>query len=152
LIRGAQRHLPMRSRAVLYSIAALLAVAGLAVATYLTVGHLTGATLVCGTSIECAAVLRSAYSQIGPVPVAALFAVGYFAAFTFATYAVFGSRRAARYLRMAVWLLFAASLWSLFVQAVLVRGFCRYCVGAAAITLVLTALVVASREDARTEN
>ena len=49
--------------------------------------YLAGETAVCGGSHDCFKVLGSVYSHIGRIPVAALGALGYFSAFSFATFA-----------------------------------------------------------------
>ena len=54
-----------RFRTILYTIVAIVAVAGLADATYLTVQALTGETLSCGGSPDCFRVLGSSYAQAG---------------------------------------------------------------------------------------
>ena len=43
-----------------------------------------------------------------------------------------------------VGVLFAATLWFLYVQAFILHAFCRYCLFSAAITFLLMGLVVAS--------
>jgi uncharacterized membrane protein len=77
-----------RFRIVLYILTALFALAGMADAIYLTIQHLTGESLACGTG-DCGKVLGSAYSAIGPVPLAALGALAYFTVFSCATLAMF---------------------------------------------------------------
>lgn len=136
---------PAQSRGVVivYTVAALLALAGLADATYLTVLHLTGATAACGGSADCSKVLGSSYASIGRVPLAGLGALGYFAAFSFATFAAFGSPRARKFFTLVVGGMFLATLWLLYVQAFVVHAFCRYCLLSAAITFLLAGLVVA---------
>src|SRR4029077_8346080 len=79
---------------ILYTIAALICLVGLAEATYLTVMNLTGETAVCGGSNSCFEVLGSKYAKIGGIPVAGFGAVAYFSAFSFATFAAFGYKRA----------------------------------------------------------
>jgi uncharacterized membrane protein len=76
-----------RFQLVLYIIAALLALVGLAEATYLTALYLTGETAVCGGSASCSQVLGSAYARIAGIPVSGLGALAYFTAFSFATFA-----------------------------------------------------------------
>ena len=78
-----------RSRIIPYAVAAFISLAGLADATYLTVQSLTGETLVCGGSADCFRVLGSAYARIAGIPVAAFGVVGYFGAFSLATFAAF---------------------------------------------------------------
>ena len=53
-----------RVRVALYTIAAIVSLAGLADATYLTVQALTGETLTCGGSPDCFRVLGSAYARV----------------------------------------------------------------------------------------
>ena len=133
-----------RAQVIVYGVAALLAMAGLADATYLTVQFLSGETAVCGGSADCFRVLGSVYSKIGRVPVSGLGAIAYFATFTFATFAAFGYARARRFFAIMVWTMFAATLWFLYVQAFLLHAFCRYCLFSAAIVFLLTGLVVAT--------
>src|SRR6187431_2427166 len=76
-----------RARVILYSIAALFCLAGLADATYLAVMAFTGETAACGGQAGCSEVLGSAYAKLAGIPVAAFGVLGYFTAFTFATFA-----------------------------------------------------------------
>lgn len=131
-----------RAPVVVYTVAALLSLVGLADAIYLTVQALTGETLTCGGSPDCFRVLGSAYARVAGMPVAALGAGAYFGAFGLATFAAFGSRRAGRLFAGLVALMWAATLWFLFVQAFLLHAFCRYCLFSAAVTFVLASLVV----------
>jgi uncharacterized membrane protein len=129
---------------VLNTIAAFIALAGLADATYLAVIALTGETAACGGSTGCFEVLGSAYARIAGIPVAILGALGYFAAFTFATFAGFGYRHARGLFTWTVWAMFAMTLWLLYVQAFVLHAFCRYCLFSAAFTFLLAGLVVAN--------
>jgi len=133
-----------RVRTILYSVAACFAVAGLADATYLSVLALSGETAACGNSTGCFEVLGSPYAKVASVPVAALGVLGYFSAFTCATFAAFSYLRARTFFNLTVYLLFAATLWLLYVQAFLLHAFCRYCLFSAATSFLLMGLVVAS--------
>lgn len=133
-----------RATIILYALVALISLAGLADATYLTVQNLRGETAVCGGSADCFRVLGSAYSKIGGIPVAAIGSVAYFAVFTFATFAAFAYRRAHVFLAVTVSIMFLATLWFLSVQAFILHSFCRYCLFSAAITFLLTGLIVAT--------
>jgi len=135
---------PSRGQIILYSIAALFCLFGLADATYLTVLALTGEAAACGGQAGCQEVLGSAYARIGSFPVAAFGVAGYFTAFTFATFAAFNYTRARTFFALSVGALFAATLWLLYVQAFLLHAFCRYCLFSAAICFLLMGLVVAS--------
>jgi uncharacterized membrane protein len=86
-----------RSQIVIYSIVALISLAGLADATYLAVQALTGETMVCGGSPDCFKVLGSPYARIGGVPLALVGAVAYFSVFSFAILAAFGYARVRRF-------------------------------------------------------
>ena len=131
-----------RPQIILYSVAAVLAVIGLAEATYLTVINLLGETAVCGGSPDCFRVLGSVYAKVGRIPVAGLGALAYFTAFSFATFAAFGYARARTFFFAVVVAMFAATLWLLYVQAFLLHAFCRYCLFSAALIFLLAAIVV----------
>jgi uncharacterized membrane protein len=131
-----------RVRIILYTIAACLAITGLAEAIYLTVMNLTGETALCGESADCFKVLGSAYARLGRLPVAGLGALAYFTAFSCAVYAAFGYIRARILFTVVVSLMFLTTLWLLYVQASLLHAFCRYCLFSAALIFMLTAIVV----------
>jgi uncharacterized membrane protein len=131
-----------RSRIVPYAVAALISLAGLADATYLTMQYLTGETLVCGGSADCFRVLGSGYARIAGIPVSAFGVLGYFGAFSLATFAAFGYVRARKFFTVTIWAMFAVTLWFLFVQAFVLHAFCRYCLFSAALVFVLAAMVV----------
>ncbi len=132
-----------RFRIILCVVAALVALAGLADATYLTVQALTGETLICGGSPDCFKVLGSAYARIGSIPVAALGAVAYFSAFSFAVFAAFGYRRSQLFLGLTIAVMFLATLRFLYLQAFVLHAYCRYCLFSAAVTFLLAGLVIA---------
>jgi uncharacterized membrane protein len=134
---------PSRARIIFYTIAALIALAGLGEATYLTVIYFAGETAVCGGSESCFEVLGSKYAKIGRIPVAGVGAVAYFSAFSLATFAAFGYARAQKLFTLLVGAMFAATLWLLFVQAFLLHAFCRYCLFSAAIIFLLAGLAIA---------
>ena len=134
-----------RSQIVVYTLAALISLAGLADATYLTVQALTGETMVCGGSPDCFKVLGSPYARIGGVPLALVGAVAYFSVFSFAVLAAFGYARVRRFLLLTVGSMFAVTLWLLYTQAFILHAFCRYCLFSAAMVFLLAGLIVASR-------
>jgi uncharacterized membrane protein len=150
--KPSQTKAPSRGRVVLYSIAALFCLCGLADATYLTVLALTGETAACGGQTGCFEVLGSAYAKIGGIPVAAFGVAGYFTAFTCAVFAAFNSPRARKFFALTVGALFVATLWLLYVQAFLLHAFCRYCLFSAAITFLLMGLVVAAPSPQTSRN
>jgi len=132
-----------RFRTIIYIAAALVSLAGLADATYLTVQALTGETLGCGGSPDCFKVLGSSYARIAGIPVASLGVLAYFSVFTFATFAVFGYIRARIFLILTIGAMFLGTLWLLYVQAFLLHAYCRYCLFSAATTFLLAGLAIA---------
>lgn len=138
-----------RFRTILYTVIAIVALAGLADATFLTVQALTGETLSCGGSPDCFRVLGSSYAKIGRVPVALLGAFAYFCVFTFAIFAAFGYARARTFLIPTIGAMFLATLWFLYVQAFLLHAYCRYCLLSAAMTFLLTGLLIAAPPQRR---
>src|SRR6187551_2983048 len=132
-----------RFRTIVYSAVAIVAVVGLADATYLSVQALTGETLTCGGSPDCFRVLGSSYAKLGGIPVAMLGALAYFTAFTFATFAAFGYTRAPKFLVLIAGCMFLSTLWLLYVQAFLLHAYCRYCLFSAAITFLIAGLLIA---------
>lgn len=132
-----------RFRTILYTVVAIVAVAGLADATYLAVQALTGETITCGGSPDCFRVLGSSYAKLGGVPVAMFGALAYFTVFTFATFAAFGYLWAPRFLALITGAMFLMTLWLLYVQAFLLHAYCRYCLFSAAITFLIAGLLIA---------
>src|SRR5262249_49899975 len=122
---------------ILYAAVAIVAVAGLADAPYLTVQALTCGALSCGGSAGCFWVLGSSYAKVGGIPVALIGALAYFSVFTFATFAAFGYARAGKFVAIMVSMMFLATLWLLYVQAFLLHAYCRYCLFSAAITFLI---------------
>jgi uncharacterized membrane protein len=131
-----------RLRVILYTVAAIVSLAGLADAAYLTVQALTGEILVCGGSPDCFRVLGSSYARVAGIPVAAFGSLAYFGAFSFATFAAFGYERARTFFAILVWALVGVTLWLLYVQAFLLHAFCQYCLFSAALVFMLAASVV----------
>ena len=135
-------HEKLRNR--LYSVAAIVALFGLADGIYLTVEHVTGRTAECIASSGCQDVLSSQYAAIGPVPLAALGALAYFTAFSIALLAAFGFARCRSLFALLVALMFAITLWLFYLQAFVLHAFCDYCLFSAGVTTVLTGIAVAN--------
>jgi uncharacterized membrane protein len=127
---------------IVYSIVALLALAGLADALYLTVLDLTGQAAACGGSTSCSEVLSSKYSHLGSVPVAALGLLAYFTVFSCAVLVLFGQGNARLVLNLTVTLMFLGTLWFVYVQAFILHQYCRYCLLSAALTFFLAGLLI----------
>src|SRR6267378_2488124 len=125
-----------------YLIAAVLSLVGLADAIYLTVQHLTGQSLRCTIISGCSEVLSSPYAQIGSIPLATVGAFAYFTVFSLSILAAFGYRFARPLLMALMAVMFLMTIWLLYLQAFVIRHFCQYCLLSAAVTIVLTGLLV----------
>lgn len=135
---------PGRGQIVALSGMALIALGGLADATYLTVAHLAGDDSVCGPSAGCAQVLGSAYAAIGEIPTAAFGVLAYFTVFACAVCAAFGYHRARSVLNFTVAAMLLATLWFLYLQAFVLHAFCPFCLLSAALTFLLSGLALAT--------
>jgi len=127
-----------------YFIAALVSLIGLGDAIYLTVQHITGASLRCTIISGCSEVLSSPYAQVGPVPLAAVGAAAYFVVFSLAILAAFGYPLVKLLLKILIALMFLTTLWLLYLQAFVIHHFCQYCLLSAAVTTALTLIVFLS--------
>ena len=135
----------------LYLIAAIVSLIGLGDAIYLTIQDITGESLRCTIISGCSEVLSSKYAHVGPVPLAAIGAFAYFVFFSLAVLAAFGYGFLRPLLLILVSFMFLATLWLLYLQAFVIGHFCQYCLLSAAVTIILTVLVImASRLSPRT--
>ena len=128
---------------VFYWILAIIALLGLADATFLTVAHLSGDDAVCGSSTGCSTALGSPYAAIKGIPTAAFGAVAYFTVFSLAVLAAFGYTWARGFIVVLVATMLLASLYFLYLQAFVLHAFCPFCLFSAAMTFLLTGLLVA---------
>jgi uncharacterized membrane protein len=128
----------------LYFVASIVALLGLADGIYLTVEHVTGRTAECIASSGCQDVLSSKYAAIGPVPLAAIGAFAYFTVFSAALLSAFGYRKCGPFFALVVGIMFATTLWLLYLQAFVLHAFCDYCLFSAGVTTVLTGIVIAN--------
>jgi uncharacterized membrane protein len=131
-----------RRRTWLYSVAAVLSLFGLADAIYLTIEHVTGQSVRCTIVAGCSEVLSSSYAVVGGFPLALIGAVAYFSVFSLATLAAFGYRLAGGLLTLQVAGMFLMSLWLVYLQAFVIHAFCQYCLFSAAITVLLTIVII----------
>jgi len=131
-----------RFQVVLYAAAAIVSLAGLADALYLTVEHLSGRSVRCTVISGCSEVLSSSYATIGGIPLAAVGAAAYFVVFSLATLAAFKYSFAGKFLSVVVGLMFLTTLWLLYLQAFVIRHFCQFCLLSAAVTITLTVIVL----------
>ena len=134
-----------------YLIAAIVSLIGLGDAIYLTIQDITGESLRCTIISGCSEVLSSKYAHVGPVPLAAIGAFAYFVFFSLAVLAAFGYGFLRPLLLILVSFMLLTTLWLLYLQAFVIGHFCQYCLLSAAVTIILTVLVImASRLNPRT--
>src|SRR5437762_3496661 len=131
-----------KRRVILYSVAALVSLIGLADAIYLTIEHVTGQSVRCTITSGCSEVLSSPYAVVRGVPLALVGAVAYFTVFALATLAVFQYKLVDRLLTFVVLLMFLTTLWLLYLQAFVIRHFCQYCLLSAFVTTTLMVIIL----------
>jgi len=131
-----------KRRVILYSVAALVSLIGLADAIYLTIEHVTGQSVRCTITSGCSEVLSSPYAVVRGFPLALVGAVAYFTVFALATLAAFQYKLVDRLLTFIVLLMFLTTLWLLYLQAFVIRHFCQYCLLSALVTITLTVLIM----------
>jgi uncharacterized membrane protein len=133
----------------LFIIIACVALVGLADAIYLTVQHVTGQSVRCTIVSGCSEVLSSSYASFNGIPLALIGAIAYFTVFSLAILAAFSYPLVRKLLVIAVGLMFLTTLWLLYLQAFVIGHFCQFCLLSAAVTIVLTALmIIVSRRTA----
>jgi uncharacterized membrane protein len=130
-----------RRATLLYAIAALVSLVGLADSIYLTVEHLSGRSVRCTLVSGCSEVLSSPYATVRGYPLAAVGAFAYFVVFSLATLAAFGYRSLGKLLAAIVGAMFLTTLWLFYLQAFVIHHFCQFCLLSALVTTTLTILV-----------
>jgi len=133
-----------RQRTLLFAMAALVSLVGLADAIYLTIEHLSGRSVRCTIVSGCSEVLSSEYATVRGIPLAMIGAAAYFTVFSLAVLAGYSYQWAAKLLAAIVGLMFITTLWLLYLQAFVIKHFCQFCLLSALVTFVLTVLVVLS--------
>lgn len=136
----------IRTGAPLYSIiAAIVALGGLGDAIYLTIHHYTAEPVPCGEAFDCGAVLSSQYAEMAGIPLAVFGAAAYFVAFSLALLAAFGNRAAWRFFGIQVVLMALFTSWLVYLQAVVIKAWCQFCLISAAVTFTLLIIALISR-------
>ena len=122
--------------------AACVALAGMAIAGYLTWVHYDGAALVCVAGGGCETVQRSRYAELAGVPVALLGLVAYTVVFALVLRDTPGARLGAAMLAL-VGLVFSAYL--LVLQLAVIDAVCVWCMANDVVIAPLLAIVTALR-------
>jgi uncharacterized membrane protein len=125
-----------------FSLAALIALVGIADALFLTVKHLSGETLRCTVISGCDEVLSSRYATFLGIPLPVLGLTAYFLVFSLAVLAVFGYRFAEKFVVPLVLVMVVMTGWLLYVQAFILEHFCQYCLISAAATIFIAGLIL----------
>jgi len=117
-----------------------IGLAGLGIAGYLTIVHYAGGEPVCAIAHGCATVQKSAYAELGGVPVALLGLLGYVAILTALARDGEHERTAAAFLSLAG---FGFSAWLTYVEVAKLDAICVWCVGSAVCMTLLAGLSAA---------
>ena len=124
---------------------ALVALAGVADAVYLTVHHLTAEPVPCSLISGCETVLTSPYAEISGIPLAAFGAFAYFIAFSLALLTAFGNRMTWMLFGIQVVLMSVFTAWLLYLQGYVIGAFCQFCLISAITTFTMLGIYIASR-------
>ena len=126
----------------LLAVAALLAMTGAGIATYLTVVHLADQPIACSSIGDCELVNSSRYATLAGVPVAVL---GLFAYATMLALIAASWLRRSRELLLAAWGValasFGFSMYLTYVELRVLDAICVYCVASACVATALFALL-----------
>lgn len=125
--------------------AAIVALAGLADAVYLTVHHFTAEPVPCSIIEGCETVLTSPYAEVAGIPLAAFGAAAYFAAFSLALLAAFGNKPMWMLFGFQTTLMAIFTIWLLYLQGFVIGAFCQFCLISAITTFTLFILYNLSR-------
>ena len=125
-------------------LAAIVSLAGVADAAYLTIHHYTAEPVPCSIIEGCEQVLNSPYATIGGVPLAIFGLLAYFAAFSLALLTIFGNRVMWKLFGVQVVIMAGFSAWLIYVQAALIGAFCQFCLLSALITTTLLVIFIVS--------
>ena len=126
-------------------VGAIVALVGLADATYLTIHHLTAVPVPCSIIAGCETVLTSKYAEISGIPLAAFGAAAYFVAFSLALLAAFGNRMMWMLFGIQVILMSIVTVGLLYLQGFVIGAFCQFCLISAATTFAMLIIYIASR-------
>ena len=126
-------------------VGAIVALIGLADATYLTIHHLTAVPVPCSIIAGCETVLTSKYAEIGGIPLAAFGAAAYFVAFSLALLAAFGNRTMWMLFGILVVVMSIFTVGLIYLQAFVIGAFCQFCLISAATTFTMLIVYVVSR-------
>ena len=129
----------------IWIIARITALIGLADATYLTAEHYLGVTPACHIVTGCERVLTSSYAQIGPIPLSALGMLYYGAVIAALLHPHEHIR--GRILILLATLGLLSTLYFMYLQAVVLSAFCLYCLISALTSVILYGLALTTSKQ-----
>jgi uncharacterized membrane protein len=116
----------LKNKLIIYS--TVLAFFGFLDSLYLTILHYKNIIPPCSVHLGCEKVLTSAFSMIGPIPMALFGAVFYLAVILICLLIVVEDRKQfLRFFHFAVLVGFLVSVVLFFIQLLILRSFCQYC-------------------------
>ena len=131
-----------------------LSLAGLAVATYLSVQRVTGGIPACGVSSGCDEVTTSEYAVLFGVPVAFIGVAGY-AVILLGTLTYLGLDSSPNFFSYALLVIALIgegfTLYFVYTQSFRIHAYCEYCLASAAIMTAILVLTAYSTLSARYE-
>lgn len=131
----------------------LLSLAGLADSILLTVEHYKAIDLPCTFTKGCETVLTSQWAQIGSLPISLIGVMFYSVLLFVVIYSISNQKQMPRkFLLGWATLGILSSAWLTFLQAVMIRAWCQYCLlSALSATLIFACAVVAYRMNPRAD-
>ncbi len=135
---------PKSTIAILPIAAAIVALAGLADAVYLTIHHYTAEAVPCGLEFDCEAVLNSRFADISGIPLAAFGVAAYLAAFSLALLTALGKSLTWNLFGIQATMMAVVSGYLIYVQHYYIHAWCQYCLISAATSFTLFLIFLAS--------
>ncbi len=135
----------MNLRVVCWTGTALISLVGLGLATYLSVGYLSGDGVSCGVSGGCGTVTTSEYARFLGIPVA-LLGVGGYSLLLLGSLATLGTTQPPALLRWGIAAIgtigFAFSAYLTGTQVFLIGSYCIYCLTSASLMTAIALLTL----------
>lgn len=124
--------------------AAIVALVGIADATYLTIHHYTAEAVPCGVEFDCEMVLTSKWADIAGIPLSVFGLLAYLFAFTLAAISISGKRLTWNVFGIQATMMAIVSGYLIYVQHYYIHAWCQYCLISAATSFTLFLIYLAS--------
>ena len=141
----------MRKTAWISAGIAALAFVGMVDAAYVALQTSRGFLLPCGLAGGCDQVLNSAYAAVLGIPVAWFGLAFYLTTAGCALFALFGFEQALRLSLVLVSLALGFTVYLFYLQAIVIRAFCDYCLLSAFLVTLIFVLHLLSRRHSQSE-